>query len=137
MELCHFSEECEEIKIFIMEKPNVNILPEYTKDGIHLIMGCRVDREVQKEIRKLVLARISNKIRKIPLTNSWDDVIDKAITNDSNNWQILGSRKPGHEAYEITHVYAYTKKKNNSNHMTLIRYNVGLLSVFKTKTFQY
>ena len=40
-----------------MEKPNVNCLPEYTKDGIHLIIGCRrVDREVQKEIRKLVLA---------------------------------------------------------------------------------
>ena len=34
----------------------MNYLPEYTKDGIHLIIGCRVDREEQKEIRKLVLA---------------------------------------------------------------------------------
>ena len=62
MELCEFPEEiCVEIPVFIMEKPNMNCLPEYTKDGIHLIIGCRVDREVQKEIRKLVLARISKK----------------------------------------------------------------------------
>ena len=55
MELCDFPENCDEIKVFIMEKPNVNILPEYTKDGIHLIIGCRVDREVQKKVRKKVL----------------------------------------------------------------------------------
>ena len=73
-------------------------------------MGCSVDREVQKEIRKLVLDRIKNKTCcKLPLTNSWDDVIDKAITNGSNNWQLLGSRKPGHEAYEVTKIYAFTK----------------------------
>ena len=42
MELCDFPENCDEIKVFIMEKPNVNCLPEYIKDGIHLIIGCRV-----------------------------------------------------------------------------------------------
>ena len=61
MEVCNFPENFDEIPVIIMEKPNVNCLPEYTKDGIHLIICCRVDREVQKEIRKLVLARISKK----------------------------------------------------------------------------
>ena len=110
MEFCDFPENCDEIKVFIMEKPNVNILPEYTKDGIHLIMGCRVDRTVQKEIRKLVLDRIKNEFT-LPLINSWDDVIDKAITNGSNNWQLLGSRKPGHEAYEVIRISSFTKEK--------------------------
>jgi hypothetical protein len=110
MELSDFSENCDEIKIFIMEKPNVNILPDKTKYGIHLIMGFRDDKEVQKEIRKLVLDRIKNETCcKLPLNISWDDVIDKAITNGSNNWQLLGSRKPGHEAYEVTKIYAFTK----------------------------
>ena len=112
MEFCDFPENCDEIKVFIMEKPNVNILLDKTKDGIHLIIGCRVDREVQKEVRKVVLDRIQKEtLSTLPLINSLDDVIDKAITNGSNNWQLLGSRKPGHEAYEVTKIYRFTKEK--------------------------
>ena len=88
MELCNnFPENCDEIKMFIMGKPNANVLrTKKTKDGIHLIIGYRVDdREVQKNIQKLVLARISNKTCKPPLTNSWENFIDTAITNGKNN----------------------------------------------------
>jgi hypothetical protein len=137
MELCKFPENCDQILIFIMEKPNVNISPQYTKDGIHLIIGCRVEREVQKEIRKLVLDCIKKETYStLPLINSWEDVIDKAITNGSNNWQLLGSRKPGHEAYKITHIWGFTKEKN-SNHMETMKWVAFLMSVSKTKTFQY
>ena len=48
MEFYDFPENCDQILMYIMEKRNVNILPEYTKDGIHLIICCRVDREVPK-----------------------------------------------------------------------------------------
>ena len=123
MELCDFPENCNEIKIFIMEKPNVNILSDYTKDGIHLIIGCRVDREVQKEIRQMVLDRNTASTTRLPLINSWEDVIDKAITNGSNNWQLLGSRKPGHEAYEVTSILGYTKKEKQ-----FIRYELDEIS---------
>ena len=29
----------------------MNHLPEYTKDGLHMIRGCRADRHIQEKIR--------------------------------------------------------------------------------------
>jgi hypothetical protein len=41
----------------------------------------------------------------LPLINSWEDVLDKGITEGTTNWQMYGSRKPGNEAYELTGVF--------------------------------
>ena len=38
------------------------------------------------------------------LTNPVNDIIDAAVIN-RNNWQMYGSRKPGYEAYKLTHLF--------------------------------
>lgn len=99
----------DKVTVYIMEKPNVNNkLTEYTKDGMHMIIGCRLSREIQKHIRDKTIHLIKNLEENgisLPIINEWEDVVDEAITTGRNNWQLYGSRKPGHEAYELTCAY--------------------------------
>ena len=104
----------DKLTVYIMEKPNVNKLPEYTKDGMHMIIGCRVAREIQELIRDKMISVIKQLEENncLPIINEWEDVIDEAITKGRNNWQLYGSRKPGHEAYELTQAYEFCFKKS-------------------------
>ena len=93
------------IPIFVFEKSTVNILDEVTKDGIHIIIGIHMDRTLQILLRKLVLDDIEDRNIDLPLINKWDEVIDDGIAKGHTNWQLYGSRKPGHKAYMLTHKF--------------------------------
>ena len=94
------------IPIYIMQKKNVNRLDDVTKDGIHIIIGLKMDKVVQMMIRNRVL----NKIKEddiwedLPYTNTWDEIYDEGVAKGHVNWQLYGSRKPGYEAYEVTNI---------------------------------
>lgn len=89
--------------IFVSHKSAVNMLDEKTKDGIHIFFCVRVPRIVQKALRAEMLESLPQIFEHLPLINDWDGVLDEGITNGGTNWQLLGSRKPGNKAYEITH----------------------------------
>jgi P4 family phage/plasmid primase-like protien len=93
-------------QVFAMEKPHVNRVAEkqITKDGIHLIFGIQMDHTMQVMLREQVLKKIEETCV-LPLTNTWDSVLDEGISKGSTNWQLYGSQKPGNEAYEITQIY--------------------------------
>jgi P4 family phage/plasmid primase-like protien len=95
--------------VFIMEKPNVNRLADgsLTKDGIHMIIGAQIDHTMQMIIRDKMLTKLAE-IWDLPLINTWDSVLDEGISKGKTNWQLFGSRKPGNEAYELTHHYRFT-----------------------------
>jgi P4 family phage/plasmid primase-like protien len=110
--------EKKEISVFVFEKPNVNTDDDkYTKDGIHLIIGIHADRIVQHMLRNSVLAKIPEVLKHLPLKNSWDDVLDDNISRIQNpvGWQLYGSRKPGHEAYELKSQFNFVYVKNENN----------------------
>jgi hypothetical protein len=90
--------------IFIFEKPNVNRLEDgsLTKDGIHMIIGCKVEHGLQLIIRERILKKLEEEWSDLPLINSWDSVLDEGISKGTTNWQLFGSRKPANEAYELT-----------------------------------
>ena len=92
--------------IYIFEKPNVNILEDgsATKDGIHIIIGIKTDKAMQTILRTNVLANIKDKFD-IPITNTWESVLDEGITAGYTNWQLYGSRKPNNEAYQLKYIY--------------------------------
>ena len=94
-------------QIFVMEKPDVIRLEDkkLTKDGIHIIIGIQMDHIMQQILRKKVLLKIGELWEGLPLTNTYDSVLDEGISKGSTNWQMYGSRKPGNLAYELTHVY--------------------------------
>ena len=90
-----------EVSIFVMEKKTVNKLEDITKDGIHIIIGIKSDKPAQVLLRNKVLKDMEEIWGQLPLTNTWDQVIDEGITKGSVNWQIYGSRKPGYERYNL------------------------------------
>lgn len=93
------------IKVFILEKPDVNMLEDKTKDGIHMVIGYSLTHKQQTLLRKHVLERIGETLAGLPLTNTYGDVLDAGISYGHTNWQMFGSRKPAHQAYAITHIY--------------------------------
>lgn len=103
-----FHVEDSQVKVFIMEKPDVNMLEDKTKDGIHLIIGYCLTHQQQTLIRKHVLKTIGDVLGDLPLINSFEDVLDEGISKGHTNWNVFGSRKPAHQAYALTHVYNAT-----------------------------
>jgi P4 family phage/plasmid primase-like protien len=106
---CYLVEPNKPFDVFIMEKPNVNRLSDgsLTKDGIHMLIGLKVDHAMQTLIRDKMLTKLAE-IWDLPLINTWDSVLDLGISTGKTNWQLFGSRKPGNEAYELTHHYVMT-----------------------------
>ena len=102
--ICNIEDE-HKIEVFVMEKPNVNKLEQKTKDGIHIIFGISMHRAGHIYLREEVIPEIKNLWSHLPLTNSEDDLIDEAVTRGSANWQVYGSKKPGHQAYLIKYHY--------------------------------
>ena len=103
---CYLIESNKPFDIFVFEKPNVNRLADgsLTKDGIHMLIGMQVDHTMQILIREKMIDKLKD-IWELPLINTWDSVLDEGISRGKTNWQLFGSRKPGNEAYEITHHY--------------------------------
>ena len=100
--------------VYIFEKPNVNRLADgsYTKDGIHMLIGIKADHIIQQMLRETMIKKMEEYCE-LPLINTWDTVLDEGISKGHTNWQLFGSRKPGHEAYELTQHYVVTYEANN------------------------
>ena len=100
-------DETTKIQIYVLEKKTVNRLEEkqITKDGIHIIIGLQADRIVQTYLRKKMLENIEAAWSELPITNTWDEVLDEGISIGCTNWQLIGCRKPNHEPYELKYVY--------------------------------
>ncbi len=100
------------VEVYVFEKENVNMLEHVTKDGIHMIIGINMDRALQVILREKIMKKLDGIWSDLPLTNSWDEVIDEGIVKANTNWQLYGSRKPGCESYLLRQ--HYTLKKGES-----------------------
>ena len=95
------------IPVYIFEKPKVNIDADNsrTKDGVHIIIGVQLEHKYQIELRKLVLDEIKTgnypEVHKLPITNSWETVLDETISRGTTNWQLYGSNKPNNQRYNL------------------------------------
>ena len=93
--------------IFVQQKPTVNQVQSKncTKDGIHLLIGLKIDRITQQIVREKVIPKVAEAWGDLKIINSWDDVFDKGITDGTVNWQLYGSRKPNHDRYKVTYIH--------------------------------
>lgn len=112
-----------EIKTYIFQKSNVNriIDDNLTKDGIHMIFSISCDHITQQIIRSKVISNIENEINKedLELTNSWDKVFDEGISQGTTNWQLIGSRKPGNDAYRLTGIFTSNYDSSDKEFSTI------------------
>jgi hypothetical protein len=93
------------IDVFIMEKQTVNVLDVKTKDGIHILIGIAMHKALQIMLREMIKDEIKTIWDELPIINTWDNVLDEGVCRGHSNWQLYGSRKPGHKAYELTGHY--------------------------------
>ena len=119
--------------VFIMEKKDVNRCLEkgLTKDGIHMIIGIQMDHALQMMLRKRVIQELPNLWEEdgdtmpLPITNSWENVVDDTICRGTTNWQVFGSRKPAHDAYGLTN-YFIIKYDNNDSEFSIDKKNIKI-----------
>ena len=96
-------------EVYVFEKPNLNCLDDITKDGIHVIVNINVPVEFKILLWQELWPKLSICWEDLPITNSWESVLDKGVFEGGTNWQVFGSRKPLHEAYELKYYYAVEK----------------------------
>ena len=123
-------EKNKKFHIWVFQKDNVNQLEDKTKDGIHILIELEMEQRAQILLRKKILEECSNVLEDLPLINTYDDILDIGVSSGTVNWQVYGSRKPGHEPYKITNTYSvYVDDDNddiiqeieNTNHLDLIK----------------
>lgn len=80
-------EENKPFDIFIFEKPHVNRVEDknITKDGIHMLICLQVDHVFQTMIREKMIEKLGEIWEDLPLTNSWDSVLDEGISKGKTN----------------------------------------------------
>lgn len=104
----------EPFEIYVMEKSDVNMCDDVTKDGIHIVFGINVHRAVRTMLRSKVLdtaspSNITNILEDLNLKNTPEDVVDEGIANGTTNWQVYGSCKPGFQIYKITKQFTISR----------------------------
>ena len=98
----------DKIPVYIFEKESVNITKEVTKDGIHMIIGIKMDHVLQQMLRSKILDSLMdedlNVFGDLELTNNNNNILDEGITKGCVNWQMYGSQKPGNMPYKLMYV---------------------------------
>jgi P4 family phage/plasmid primase-like protien len=114
---CFEFEDTQSFTITVMEKPHVNRLEDgsRTKDGVHIHIGLLADKTIKKLMRCRMLDEIekdktTDGIFELPFMDghTWDKVFDEGVSAGSVAWQLIGSSKPGNEAYEMSSMYKCT-----------------------------
>ena len=101
-----------EVPVFVFEKTTVNCKTDLTKDGIHMIIGIHMERKQQMYLRSLILLELSSVWSDLPVTNSWEDIIDNSITSGKTGWQLYNSRKPGCKSYLLKYHFMLKLSKS-------------------------
>jgi hypothetical protein len=100
----HINIETEVIFIVSERDKPYNRLSKY-KDGFHAISPhIRLPTKILEEIRTNVLEKVKDLFVNDKITNTKENIIDKAIIC-SNGWQPIGCYKPTKKPYEITYIY--------------------------------
>ena len=69
-----------------MQKPTVNRQEDTTTDGVHIIFGVKTPRAVNIMLRKRMIKAISSIWNDLPITNSWEAVLDEEIAKGGAPW---------------------------------------------------
>ena len=98
------------LKDDIVEDDNNN----YIKDGIHIHICLKTKHTNQEILRKYVLKKMDEEVLDdINYINDIEDIFDKSITSGNTGWCLLGSKKPGGEAYKVKYKYEITIEEDD------------------------
>ena len=95
------------ITFYIFEKESVNQCEDKTKDGIHMMINILCDVATKRILRDYMIAQLPDIWDDLPITNTWNDVVDEGVIKGIVNWQLYGSKKPGNLAYKLKSIYSW------------------------------
>lgn len=124
---------------YVTEKKEPTLRKNEYHDGIHIIYPYICTKpSLQMVIREEVIKIIEqeNILKKIPFTNSLDDVFDKNVIYHVG-WLLYGSTKnPSSPVYKLTHIYSTGNKKifdtlipDEKQSKSFIKHLINVLSV--------
>ena len=102
------------ISFFVFEKQSVNQCEDKTKDGIHIMINILCDVATKRILRDYMISQLPDIWDDLPITNTWNDVVDEGVMKASVNWQLYGSKKPGNEPYKLKSIYETKISKDQS-----------------------
>lgn len=99
----------ESVEIFVLEKdyPTYDSIKKVSNSGIHIqVPDIKTRAGVEQAIRLALLPRMEEFFPNLGLTKPWSDVYDKSPLSHTNNWPLLGSKKPteGSLPYQIKYI---------------------------------
>ena len=123
----------DQFKVYVFHKSGVNKLEEVTKDGIHIIFQVNIPVSFKCLLWDELVSRMEDcwgGDNGLPIINTWESVLDKGVMRGETNWQVFGSQKPHHEAYQLDTIYTLEKEDqdftintsstNNTNYYELL-----------------
>jgi len=99
----------ETVEVIVLEKdyPTYDSVKKISNSGIHIqVPDVKSRAGVEQAIRLALLPRMETFFPGLGLTKPWSDVYDKQPLSHTNNWPLLGSKKPveGSLPYQIKYI---------------------------------
>ena len=97
--------EC--VSIYLLEKdyPTYDPIKKISSSGIHVqVPEIKTKGSVEQAIRRTLLKHMEEYFPKLGFLKTWDDVYDKSPLSHTNNWPLLGSKKPDGLPYKIKYI---------------------------------
>jgi P4 family phage/plasmid primase-like protien len=97
----------ESLEIFVLEKdyPTYDPIKKLSSSGVHVqVPGIKTKAGVEQAIRRSLLNRMDEFFPNLGCTKGWDDIYDKSPLSHTNNWPLLGSKKPDGLPYKIRYI---------------------------------
>ncbi len=103
------------ITVYVTQRDNIIQLEDKTKDGIHIVICFKSHKAIQSIIRTILVKELQQMWDDLPVTNTYEEIIDEGVVKGLVNWQLYGSQKPGCLPYKLTNTYniIYDKGENS------------------------
>jgi P4 family phage/plasmid primase-like protien len=108
-EVKRYVEVPDTVEIYVLEKgyPTYDPSKKISSSGIHIqVPAVKTRADVEQSVRRTLIRRMDEFFPDLGCNKGWDDVYDKQPLTHTNNWPLLGSKKPAEGAmpYEVRYV---------------------------------
>lgn len=120
-EVQKYVEMPESVDVFILEKdrPTFSKKDNVSKSGIHIqVPVIKTRAGVEQALRRALVKRMEEFFPNLGLMNDWEDAYDKQPLTHTNNWPLLGSKKPDGMPYKVKYVLDWKKDELTVNPVT-------------------
>lgn len=103
----------EYVQVYVLEKdyPVYDEQKKVSASGIHLqVPALKTKAGVEQQLRLALLKRMDEFFPGLECNKGWDDVYDKQPLSHTNNWTLLGSKKPDGLPYKIKYILDWEKE---------------------------